>query len=188
MLPDPLHPALVHFPIVLMVLLPIAAIGALWAIRRGTAPRKAWALPVAFAAGLTLSAWVSAQSGEAQEERVEDVVGEAAIHDHEEAADRFLVFSAVVLGITAVGMARGKAGQIARGTAAAAALALTAAGYQVGHSGGELVYRHGAASAYASATPDERATTARPESDPAGRDERGERAGRRDRDDGDGDR
>jgi uncharacterized membrane protein len=35
MLPDPLHPIVVHFPIVLVVLLPAFAIGALLVIRRG---------------------------------------------------------------------------------------------------------------------------------------------------------
>ena len=35
MLPDPLHPAVIHFPIVLMVLLPLVAAWALWTIRRG---------------------------------------------------------------------------------------------------------------------------------------------------------
>ena len=50
MLPNPLHPAVVHFPIVFMFLLPISAGVALWAIRRGANPLKAWAVPVAFAA------------------------------------------------------------------------------------------------------------------------------------------
>ena len=49
MLPNPLHPAVVHFPIVFMFLLPISAGVALWAIRRGANPLKAWAVPVAFA-------------------------------------------------------------------------------------------------------------------------------------------
>src|SRR5512134_3400045 len=53
MLPDPLHPAVVHFPIVLMILLPLAAAGALWAIRRGVGPAKAWTIPLAAAAALT---------------------------------------------------------------------------------------------------------------------------------------
>ena len=50
MLPDPLHPAVVHFPIVLMVLLPFVAASALWAIRRGARPVRAWAVPVGAAA------------------------------------------------------------------------------------------------------------------------------------------
>jgi len=176
MLPDPLHPALVHFPIVFMTLLPVAAIGALWAIRRGTAPRKAWAFPLVLAAALTLSAWTAVQTGESQEERVEDVVGDANLGTHEKAADRFLGLSLAVLGISAVGMARGKVGEVARGTGLVAALALTVAGYQVGHTGGTLVYEHGAASAYAQSDPSPRAEARAPA-------ERGERAGRRDRDD-----
>lgn len=39
MLPNPLHPSIVHFPVVLAFLLPLFAAGALWAIRLGaTAP------------------------------------------------------------------------------------------------------------------------------------------------------
>jgi uncharacterized membrane protein len=150
MLPDPLHPALVHFPIVFMILLPIAAGFALWSIRRGTTPRKIWALPVGLAAALSLSAWLSAQTGEAQEDRVERVVSEQALETHEEAADRFLLLSIGVLAISAVGLARGRLGAGARVAGAVSALGLVAAGAQVGHSGGALVYRHGAASAYSS--------------------------------------
>ena len=42
MLPDPLHPAVVHFPIVLMFLLPLAALAALWYGRRHPEGRAAW--------------------------------------------------------------------------------------------------------------------------------------------------
>jgi uncharacterized membrane protein len=151
MLPDPLHPALIHFPIVFAVLLPIVAGVALWAIRRGTKPRRAWAVPVAVAVALTLSAWASVQTGESQEEVVESAVPESALETHEEAADRFLLLSLGTLGIMAVGLAGGRVGPAARGVGLAAAVALNVAGYQVGHSGGELVYRHGAASAYVGA-------------------------------------
>ena len=40
----PTHPMIVHFPIVLSILLPIFAIGTLWAIRRSKRARV-WALP-----------------------------------------------------------------------------------------------------------------------------------------------
>jgi uncharacterized membrane protein len=144
----PLHPLVVHFPIVLAVLLPISVVVALWVVRKGATPRRAWAVPLAFAAALTLSAWVALQTGEAQEERVEDVVGEAALHGHEEAAERFLVLSGVLLLVAGVGLAPGTLGRAARFVTAAGAFGLVAAGAQVGHSGGTLVYRHGAASAY----------------------------------------
>ena len=64
MLGLPLHPLVVHFPIVLAVLLPIFAAGALLVIRRGTTARRAWALPVLAAAALTASAWVATETGE----------------------------------------------------------------------------------------------------------------------------
>ena len=145
MLPDPLHPAVVHFPIVLMVFLPLAALGALWALRRGVAPLRAWVVPVAMAGALTLSAWAALQTGEAQEERAEDVVGEARLNTHEEAGERFLIFSGVVFALSAAGLLRGAAGQGVRVVATAAAFGLLVAGYQVGHSGGTLVYGDGAA-------------------------------------------
>lgn len=140
MLPDPLHPAVVHFPIVLMFILPVAALGALWAIRRGAPQRLAWAVPLLVAASLAGSAWAAVETGEQQEDRAEDVVGESALGTHEEAAQRFLAFATVVLVVTAAGFAGGAAGRVLRVTGAVASVALIAAGYQVGHSGGRIVY------------------------------------------------
>lgn len=149
MLPDPLHPAVVHFPIVFMLLLPLVALGSLWAIRRGRDRRLAWAVPVACAAALAASAWVAVETGESQEEKVEDVVAEGALHGHEESAEQFLVLSGVVLLITGAGLLRGRLGGAARVAAAVGAIGLAAAGARVGHTGGKLVYQYGAASAYA---------------------------------------
>jgi uncharacterized membrane protein len=153
MIPNPLHAAVVHFPIVLMVLMPIVALVALWIIRRGAVPRKAWVVPVATAAALTLSSWVAVETGEREEEKVEAVVAQSALHGHEEAAERFLLLSGVLLVLTAAGLLGGRAGGIARAGAAVGAFGLVAVGAQVGHSGGELVYRDGAASAYTSEAP-----------------------------------
>ena len=83
MLPDPLHPALVHFPIVLMFLLPLAALAALWYRRRYPERRGAWVLTTALAGALTLSAWVAVETGEGDEEKVEGVVPEASLETHE---------------------------------------------------------------------------------------------------------
>lgn len=149
MVPDPLHPAIVHFPIVLAVLLPIFAAVAMWTIGRGTTPRRGWAAPVGLAAALALSAWLAVQTGEAQEEQVERVVAEQPLHAHEEAAETFLVASGVLALVIATGLIGGRAGTIARGLGTAAAVAFVGLAAWVGHSGGELVYRHGAASAYA---------------------------------------
>jgi 4-amino-4-deoxy-L-arabinose transferase-like glycosyltransferase len=98
MLPDPLHPAVVHFPMAFAVLLPISAVVALWAIRRGARPLHAWGVPLALAIALTGSSWVALETGEAQEDRVEAIVGEAPIHEHEEAAERFMLLSGIRTG------------------------------------------------------------------------------------------
>lgn len=153
MLPDPLHPAIVHFPVVLTVLLPIFALWALWAIRRGTTPLRAWSVPLALAAALALSSWVAVETGEQQGERVERVVSEAPLETHEETAELFLTLSAILAGVAAVGLARGVVGRSARVVATLGAAALVAVAVRVGHTGGELVYRYGAANAYTSGSP-----------------------------------
>ncbi len=150
LIPTPLHPAIVHLPIALTVLLPLFAIGALWTIRKGARPIVAWGVTTAMFAVLTLSSWAAVETGQAQEERVEDVVAEAPLESHEEAAESFLLLSLGVLGVAAIGLANGKVGSAARVAGTVGALVLVVAGYRVGHSGGQLVYEHGAASAYTS--------------------------------------
>ncbi|HET7565530.1 MAG TPA: DUF2231 domain-containing protein [Gemmatimonadaceae bacterium] len=149
MLPNPLHPAIVHFPIVLAFLLPIFALGALWAIRRGARFRRAWLVPVALSAALVLSSWVAVQTGEGQEDRVERVVPDQALDTHEDAAELFLTMSGVLLAVSAVGLVGGVIGRSARVVATVGTAALVVGVARVGHSGGQLVYQYNAASAYA---------------------------------------
>lgn len=144
----PLHPVVVHFPIVLAVLLPISAAWALWAIRKGTTPRRAWSVPTAMAVALALSALVAVKTGQAQDERVERVVPEQPLESHEEAAETFLMLSGGLALIVAAGLLRGRAGGAARMLAGVGAAALVAVAVYVGHSGGKLVYQYGAGSAY----------------------------------------
>lgn len=147
----PLHPMIVHFPMVLVILLPLFALGALWLVRRGAAPVRAWSLPLAFAAALFVSSFLAVNTGGQEEDRAERVVPENALHAHEEAGERFLWLSGALLVIVAAGLVPGIVGRGARLVGTAGAVALVFAGIQVGKAGGELVYVHGAASAYASA-------------------------------------
>jgi hypothetical protein len=147
-IPSPLHPAVVHLPIALAVLVPAFAVGALWAIRRGARPLRAWGIATAMLAALSLSSWLAVETGEQADEQVEAVVPDAPIETHEEAAEAFLMLSVIVLGVAAVGLRTGRIGQVARALGTVGAVALLGAGWRVGHSGGALVYRHGAASAY----------------------------------------
>ena len=149
MLPNPLHPAIVHFPVVLVFLLPISAAAAIWTIRKGSRATRAWLVPLAIAAALSLTSWLAVETGENQDERVEQVVQEQALDTHEEAAEAFLTGTLVVLLVTAAGFIRGPVGKISRVAAGVGALALVAGGAYVGHTGGQLVYKYGAASAYA---------------------------------------
>ena len=149
MIPDPLHPAIVHFPIVLAVLAPLLAAAAFWAIRSGRLPRRGWLGIVILQAVLVGTGWIATETGEHEEDRVERVVAERHIEEHEEAAERFLALAALVLPLAAAGLLSGRVGSINRALTIALSLAALVAAGIVGHSGGELVYRHGAAMAYA---------------------------------------
>ena len=148
-LPDPLHPAIVHLPIALAVLMPGLALLAAVAIRTKLVPGRTWMAILLLQAVLVGSGWMALETGEEQEERVEQVVAERHIEEHEELAERFQLAAVVALVIVGAGLLPAAAGGFARGVAVVATLAVLAIGVQVGHSGGELVYRHGAASAYA---------------------------------------
>ena len=153
MLPDPLHPAVVHFPIALAALIPLFAALTLLAIRMGRTSPHTWAVVVLMQALLVGSAWLAHETGHDQEERVEKIVKESLIEAHEEAADRVLWFAVAGLAAAAIGLAGGKAGAWGRAGALAISLATLAAAVQTGHLGGELVYRHGAANAYVEKPP-----------------------------------
>jgi len=148
MLPQPLHPAIVHFPIVLAVALPIVAITALVLIRRGEEPMRVWLPVLLVAVALAGSAWIAVQTGAREEDAVEDVVSRSAIHEHEEAAEVFMPLTFAMLALVGTGLLSNRIGKVARPVAGVAAVVLLGLGFQVGRSGGELVYEHGAASAY----------------------------------------
>lgn len=149
----PLHPAVVHLPLALALLLPPAALGAAWALWTGRIRARAWFALVALQALLLGGGLVARQTGSTDEDRVEAVVQESAIERHEALADQFLwIAGAALLLMLVVPLA--PAAGLARGAAVAAVLAtvvVLGAGYRVGHAGGELVYVHGAASAFTGA-------------------------------------
>ena len=157
-LPDPLHPAVVHLPIAFAILMPVLGILCILSIRKGFLPPQSWAGVVLVQALLSASAWLALETGHDQEERVERVVAERHIHDHEEAAERFLALAGLALLVTAAGLLPRRAGAIGRVASVLTSLVVLAAGLWVGHSGGALVYRHGAASAYVGGEPESHPT------------------------------
>jgi uncharacterized membrane protein len=147
-LPDPLHPAVVHFPVALAVITPLFALLCALAVQRKWLAPRAWLGVVLLQLLLAASASYALSTGEAEEERVEKVVAEEKIEEHEELAERFRLFTVVALGLGAAGLAPGGIGTWARVAAVIGSIVTAGAVVSVGYSGGRLVYEHGAASAY----------------------------------------
>jgi uncharacterized membrane protein len=142
-LPNPLHPALVHFPIVLLLL------GAAVAVPAALFAR--WKLPLLAAILLslgTVGTIVARQTGEEEGERIgETPASEQILDQHEKWAERTQVV-AIVAAVLAIGVLfTSRWSMVASGLGAATALAALVATWcvaETGHYGGQLVYRHGA--------------------------------------------
>lgn len=147
-LPDPLHPIIIHLPLALAVLAPAVAIGSLVIGRKKATPWRTWAVAAATIALLLGSGVAAKLSGEREEEKVEDLTGDAPIHSHEESAETFIVISGLTLALAGLGLFPGRAGGAGRLLATVGTFAVLVSGIRVGQSGGALVYEHGAAAAY----------------------------------------
>ena len=153
MIPHPLHPAVVHFPIVLMLFLPVLAAVVIWRLHDG-APRRLWGYVVLTAVLLVVSGVVAKETGEDQEDRVEQVLAsEQPLAAHEDAADMFMVGAWVLLGASLIGFAGGLTGKSARLITFLASAVVVWLGWRVGDRGGKLVYEYGAANAYVQSVP-----------------------------------
>jgi uncharacterized membrane protein len=141
-LPIPLHPAVVHFPIVLLLL------GAALAWVTVFRPRGVWPLIAAacFILG-ALGAVLAGQTGEQEAEGVKKPLGSKGVREaHEEWAERTQVV-AIGVAVLAIGVLGVQRWPIAARTlavaAAVGAVASTWCVIETGHYGGLLVYRYG---------------------------------------------
>lgn len=147
----PLHPALVHIPLGLSVIMPFL-VGLMWFLtHKNWLPKKSWLIIIALQATIFGSGILAMETGEQDEEVVERVVSEEIIKDHEEMAETFVKISGVLtLLLLSLIAAPKKYENLAKaGSLLAVTLNLLLAA-NVGHSGGELIYKHGAASAHVS--------------------------------------
>lgn len=143
----PLHPIVVHFPIVLGTLLPFLTILLWWAIKKWQWTPQVWALVSAVALVYTLSAVVAVQLGEEDEEKVEKIISEKVIEEHEEAAE-LIPWIAGTLFLISLGGLTVKVPKQARLAMIVLSLVAVAPLINAGHTGGELVYKHGASVAH----------------------------------------
>jgi hypothetical protein len=138
----PLHPAIVHLPLGIAVALPFIALGLLAALWRGALPRRAWAVILGLQILLQATGFMALRTGEGEEDRVEDRLSHAAIHEHEERAEAFMVGAGIVLALS-VGVLLIRREKVTRWLAVATtAGTLVVAGLAIstGEAGGQLVF------------------------------------------------
>jgi len=164
----PVHPFLVHLPLALAVLIPAAAGGLAWAILSHRVRPRVWSVIVALQALLVFSGWLAMQTGSRDEERVENVVSKGALHQHEELAEQFVWASAATAGlaILALVIRRPLVARAVTLSTVVATFVVAGLAIRVGHAGGQLVYVHGAASAYTASGPARGDQPTRPPTEP----------------------
>ena len=142
-LPSPLHPAVVHFPIVLLLLGTVVSLAAAFAPR--------WRLPLITAVLIGLGAIgtvVALQTGERDGELIKETPAlEQVLEQHEAWAERTEI-AAIIAGLFSLGAVFAvRWPAVARGlnvVTAVGAIAATWCVVETGHYGGQLVYQHGA--------------------------------------------
>jgi uncharacterized membrane protein len=143
-IPNPLHPAIVHFPIVLLLMgMGVALLAVFW--RKHHVPALAAVLLVLGALGT----WAAVESGKSDGGLVESSSLElnALVDAHETWAKRTLAISILAAFAAGGSVLTARWPRIARAVAivaAAVSMGSVYGIYETGHRGGALVYRHGA--------------------------------------------
>lgn len=149
------HPKVVHLPMALSVLMPLVAGGAAFAWWRGWFDRRIWVIVFLLQAALAGSGFIAMNTGEAEEDRVEEIVAEQHIESHEEAAELFVWASAIVLAsmVLPIVLPEGRFRSATVVGAVLGTLVVSVLGFRTGEAGGRLVYEYGAAEAYVHGDP-----------------------------------
>ncbi len=139
--PDPLHPAVVHFPVALLLVGGLLAwMAVIW---------RRWALPAALILSLgAAGAIVAVETGEREADRAGELSGAAAhlLDEHAEAGETVRTLGVVTAGLAIFSALLGRFLKVAKVVALLCAVASLAAGWQVakaGHYGGQMVYHQG---------------------------------------------
>ncbi|MCB1048186.1 MAG: hypothetical protein KDC10_13400 [Calditrichaeota bacterium] len=132
------HPAVVHLPLGLAMLIPVLSLWLLWK------HRDSWGLLLIPLLMLVAGAHLALFTGERIEDAYKQVHGtesRAAIHEHEEKAETLVVLAWAGLLLTAAGVwLPARLRQPARILATVVAFGIAGQAVNTGHAGGELVY------------------------------------------------
>ncbi len=139
--PDPLHPAVVHFPVALLLVGGLLAwMAVIW---------RRWALPAALILSLgAAGAIVAVETGEHEADRLGELspAADHLLDEHAEAGETARTLGVVTAGLAILSALLGRFVRTARVVALLCALASVGAGWQVakaGHYGGMMVYHQG---------------------------------------------
>jgi len=149
----PVHPMIVHFPLALTFILPILILVFAYLIKTNKMAPQGWLIIIGLQLAVVATGYMSLETGENEEDLVAKVLDKKLIHEHEEAAEIF-VGSAVLGLVLSIGVffIRNEIQFPIKLAIAVIGLLSCYLAFLAGSLGGELVYKHGAASAY-EATP-----------------------------------
>lgn len=157
MLPHPLHPALVHLPLGLAMIMPLIILVVSIGISKQWFNKGVWILIVGLQLICMISGIVAIETGEDEEEVVQKVMAGELIAKHEDLAKAFTACAGVTFAAALVGfffLRKQKVFSLCALVTFILSLATLGLAMQTGHLGGKLVYEHGAGKAYES-TPHE---------------------------------
>lgn len=145
----PFHPLIVHFPIALTFIMPALILVIAYMIKANKMSPSSWIVIIGLQLTLVVTGYIALESGETDEDIVEKVVSKKLIHAHEEAAEIFVGSTVLVLALSiAVFFIRKDVGYKIKIGILFLSLISCFLVFRAGELGGELVYSHGAASAY----------------------------------------
>ncbi|HXH31092.1 MAG TPA: DUF2231 domain-containing protein [Bacteriovoracaceae bacterium] len=151
-MPEPLHPYIVHLPVALSYLIPILIIVFAQMIKKNKMAPAAWLVIIGIQLVITVTGYVALETGETEELAVDKLVSKKLIHEHEEASEIFVGSTVLALVVSIAAFFIRKEFQfyikLAVGVISLGSVFLA---YSTGKLGVELVYKHGAAAAYAEA-------------------------------------